>query len=348
LSIGIYLSFPFAGEPVKGLEWGRVQFRPDRAAFYLDCLLLEILSSVPKSDRKAASLLWGAGDWSLVSDKYLTHIGSALRKKFDFSTNCKFTVESSPNHLAYGKLKTLRQLGANRLSLNLLNLNLAELKKSISLFRRASFRDINFDLHFGKPGQSLKKWRQDLGQLLRLKPTHISLYSFGSGKSLQRLKREIYFNSLEALNASGFRQYEICHFCLPGYESRQNLIYWRRKNYLGFGAGASSLWDNNRFQNFSNPLKYILQVKRTGTAFSSSGKLDRETVVSEEIYFALRQPRGLNPMKMRKACGHDFWETRQGLLDRLLAKGLLARRGGHLTLTKEAYLIADNLIAKLI
>ena len=240
MSIGIYLSFPFSKPPVKGLGWGAGAYQAEIARDYLQSLLKEIESS-PFKGQKVFSLLSGAGDWSLVPPDFFKQLIRVLSKKFRFISKSEFTLEVSPSDLSLKKIRLFRQLGVNRVSLNLFRFNYPRLKEAVSNLKKVGIRNLNFDLYFGQPGQTLSSWEKDLPRIVSLKPAHLSLYTYGSASKQQHLKRELYSIAQDYLVKKGYQQYEICHFCGPGLESKQNLLYWQRKNFLGLGAGAAVL-----------------------------------------------------------------------------------------------------------
>lgn len=293
-------------------------------------------------------MLWGAGDWSLVSADYLENSLLALRSKFRFRPDCEFTLECSPAALSSQRLLTFKNIGVNRLSLNLCRYSYPKLERLVSTLGRLGLENFNFDLYFGQPGQTLAAWQKELEKLLLLRPPHLSLYSFDSKKTNQRLKQKMYYHSLDLLSQNGYKQYEICHFCQSGFQSKQNLIYWNRKNYAGFGLGASSLWGSVRSQNASGSGGYVKHIRKYGTAVIQRQKLNPEQVQFEELYYGLRQTRGLDLNSFRQKYGEHFYNKRKDLIDRLIEKGYLFRRQNRLALTKEGFLIADDLIAKLV
>jgi oxygen-independent coproporphyrinogen-3 oxidase len=347
LSIGIYLSFPFSKHPARALEWGKCAYRQEIVRGYLSSLRQEIISS-PFQKQKVFSLLFGAGDWGVVPPGFIQELIQALRKKFSLASKSEFTLEVSPANLDLKKIRLFRQLGVNRVSLILFRFNFPGLKNTGSNLRKAGIRNFNFDLYFGQPGQTLSSWKKDLQRIASLKPAHLSLYSYGSAGRRPRLKRELYSLAQDYLVKKGYQQYEICHFCRPGLESKQNLLYWQRKNFLGFGAGAASLWNNRRWHNPRNVRTY-LKLIQSGKNFAISAKrLTEEEVRAEVIYYALRQTTGLDFRRFQQLHNFDLYSSRKRIIDSLIAKGYLSRKGNHLALTKEAYLRADDLIAKLI
>jgi oxygen-independent coproporphyrinogen III oxidase len=347
LSIGIYLSFPFSKPPVKGLGWGAGAYQAEIARDYLQSLLKEIESS-PFKGQKVSTLLLGAGDWSLVPPDFFKQLIRVLSNKFRFISKSEFTLEVSPADLSLKKIRLFRQFGVNRASLNLFRFNYPGLKNTVSNLKKAGIRNFNFDLYFGQPGQTLSSWKKDLQRITSLKPAHLSLYSYGSVRKQPHLKGELYSMAQDYLVKKGYQQYEICHFCCPGFEAKQNLLYWKRKKFLGFGAGAASLWNNRRWQNPRNIRTYMKFIQSGKNSASSAKRLTQEEEQAEVIYHALRQTAGLDLKKFQQVYGSNLYSSKKRIIDTLIEKGYLSRKGNRLVLTKEAYLSADDLIAELI
>lgn|GEM_PF-2503311 len=347
MSIGIYLSFPFSKPPVKGLGWGAGAYQAEITRDYLQSLLNEIESS-PFKGQKVSTLLLGAGDWSLVPPDFFKKLIRVLRKKFRFISRSEFSLEVSPVNLNLKKIRLFRQLGVNRVSLNLFRFGYAGLKKTVSDLKKAGIRNFNFDLYFGQPGQTLSSWKRDLQEVVHLTPAHLSIYIYGYSKVQKRLKKQLYYYALDFLPKQGFQQYEICHFCRPGFESKQNLLYWQRKNFLGFGAGAASLWNNTRRQNPEKLQTYFKSIQFGKNLAISTKRLTEEEVRDEVIYYALRQTDGLDLDRFNQVYDYDLYSSKKQIIDSLIANGYFSRKANRLALTKEAYLSADELIAKLI
>ena len=292
--------------------------------------------------------MFGAGDWGLVPPDDFQELIQALRKKFRLASKSEFTLEVCPANLNLKKLRLFCQLGVNRVSLNLFRFDYPGLKITVSNLKKAGIRNFNFDLYFGQPGQTLSSWKKDLQRIASLKPTHLSLYSFGSASKQPHLKRELYSMAQDYLVKKGYQQYEICHFCRPGLEAKQNLLYWKRKNFLGFGAGAASLWNNRRRQNPRNIRTYLKLIQSGKKSAACAKRLTQEEEQAEVIYCALRQTAGLDLKRFQQVYGGDLYSSKKQAIDTLIAKGYLSRKGNRIALTKEAYLSADDSIAKLI
>ena len=141
-------------------------------------------------------------------------------------------------------------------------------KTSIELAKKAGFENINVDLMFSLHKQNLEKWMNTLNKVIDLKPAHISAYSLIVEEGTpfydldlelpdEETDRKMYYDAVELLKSNGYRHYEISNFALDGFECKHNVKYWERKNYLGFGCGASGMYNNVRYQNTYDVSEYI-------------------------------------------------------------------------------------------
>jgi oxygen-independent coproporphyrinogen-3 oxidase len=339
------LSFPFSRNPFKGQDWGKFRFREKTARAYLDALIREInLSSRPG---ETASILLGAGDWSLVPRDYLIKIESCLKSKFPFAKSFEFTAEVSPFNIAAASAEALSQIEINRISLNLYKYPLEKIESAAALIRPLT-KNINLDLYFGTPRQSLGDWKKTVRAALSCKPTHISIYSFGTTAPATGLRRQMYFLALDSLKQERYRQHDIYHFSRPGYASMQNSIHARQNDWMGFGAGAVSGWGNLRLENAGSPMGYIQNMNAGRDAVISRRILTAAEKLEEEIYFSLSRPSGVSLTVLRKEYPRRFPALEKNFIPRLVQAGYLYKSKNRIRLTKGGFFIADDLISKLI
>jgi oxygen-independent coproporphyrinogen-3 oxidase len=292
-----------------------------------------------------------------------------------------------------------RQLGINRLSLGVQSLDAADLKmlgrihtvaqavEAVVLARGAGFQNLNLDLMMGLPGQTLKSWQTTLTQALALKPDHLSAYmlSLEEGTRLYEavtsgrlpnpdadLTADMYEWTTDALEAEGFRQYEISNWArdkggrkaedisgdeadgnrkarLPVFACRHNLTYWRNTPYLGFGAGAHGCAVGWRYSNVLTPQAYIAQLEAGGAGvFPFSAALDEKIEVTAEDAMNETMMLGLRLVSegvASEAFEHRFGvslEQRYGLaLRRLAEQGLVEWPGERARLTRAGRLLGN-------
>ena len=289
-SIGVYIHIPFCKSKCYYCDFNSYSGREHLAGSYFDALFSEIKHRAGIiGERPVRSIFIGGGTPSLVDPKYITGLLEVCSKYMLLDGDAEISMESNPGTLTYENLKSYRAAGVNRLSIGLqawqdrLLKDLGRIHSrqqyvdNLDAAYRAGFRNINTDLIFGLPGQTLEDWADTLEAVTSISPlTHLSCYDlkieegtvFGDRLAVGSLKpaedeldREMYHYTVERLAKKGFRQYEISNFSRPGYECKHNLVYWKAREYAGFGAGAHSYLNSTRFSNVSGIEQYIEAVR---------------------------------------------------------------------------------------
>ena len=356
-----FLSFP-AGEK-------------DRQS-YVEALLDEIYGAKEKGD--AATVFFGGGTPSILPGKEIGRIMDAVRAKYSVPEDAEITLEANPGTLNRKKLEDWKKAGINRLSLGLQSAENAELKalgrihtwetflESYRMAREAGFENINIDLMSALPGQSAYTWRKTLQKVTELKPEHISAYSLiveeGTpfyekyAEDVKRREkglpcgflpsedeeRQMYYDTEKILKAEGYRRYEISNYAREGFECRHNCGYWERKNYRGFGPGASSLIDEVRFHNTESMENY------QNRAFGREDEeyLDAEAQMEEFMFLGLRLTQGISVNDFEKKF-HTPYVSVYGKISRELEeKKLLRRENGRIFLTERGIDISNYVLSE--
>lgn len=245
-----------------------------------------------------------------------------------------------------------------------------EFLESFRLVREAGFRNINIDLMSALPGQTRESWADTLEKVAALEPEHISAYSLileeGTplyerykgreelspcdwrdkreasqevGKGLVLLpdedtERQMYYDTKDILGSRGFHRYEISNYALPGRECRQNLGYWRRTEYRGFGIGAASLVDGYRFQNGRELLPYIKGQYST----EEEETLTDADILSETMFLGLRTAVGVRLTDQMR-------QVYKKVIEKHISQGLLTEQDGKLRLTDRGIDISNWVLA---
>lgn len=270
--------------------------------------------------RRASSLAFGGGTPSILPAPLLAKICDAIHAHFQLEPDAEITLEANPGSVDSEKLRALRELGVNRLSLGVQTFDDARLKtfnrrhsvaESYAAFesaRRVGFDNINLDLLFGLPDQTIAEWALTLDLALALGSEHLSLYGLTveEGTALARqiargrvhapdpdLAADMYWLAEEKVRAAGFEHYEISNWARPGYRSRHNLTYWRNQPYLGFGAGAHSYFRGERYANVRAPQEYIARLARGESVVETREVIAREREMAETLVVGLRLEEGI-------------------------------------------------------
>ena len=230
--------------------------------------------------------------------------------------------------------------------------------ESWQLAGEAGFTNRNIDLMSGLPGQTLASWERSLRQVAALEPEHISAYSliveegtpFYEKQGALNLpgeeeERQMYEITHEILEQYGFCQYEISNYARPGYACRHNLGYWRGKEYLGLGLGASSLLGHSRYQNTREFRLYLEKSADTGAIRRETETLELRDRQAEYMILGLRLTQGVSREEFRRRFGQDLDQVYGPVVDRYVKMGLLEEREGWIRLTRRGISLSNTVMA---
>lgn len=295
----LYLHIPFCAQRCAYCDFNTYARQEALIPAYIEALLREIetFAALQPQPVPAHSIFFGGGTPSLVPTRHLSAVMDRLRQAFTLTDNLEATLEANPGTVSAQSLTEMRAAGLNRLSFGVQSANPAELRmlerahdffdvvQSVKWARQAGFERLNLDLIYGLPEQNLASWQNSVKRISDLGPDHLSIYglTIEDGTPFGRwaargllpipdpdLAAEMYEWAAEYLASSGYAQYEISNWALPGQESRHNLQYWRNLPYFGFGAGAHGSIDGLRYSNVLRPKTYIER-------FSAARPADKET-----------------------------------------------------------------------
>jgi putative oxygen-independent coproporphyrinogen III oxidase len=347
----------------------------DLPGFYSRSGFANRLSSLPVD-----TIYFGGGTPTLLGSDRLQGLIEGLEQSFELRSPLEFTVETTPGSADDDLLRRLRQLSVNRLSIGAQSFNDAELRAvgrlhsaddTLSLVKRArdaGFSNISLDLIAGLPLQTEDSWRASLRSAIALEPEHISVYLFEVDEK-SRLGAEViqhgqrysagsvpsedfmawaYEHAREALTSEGYAQYEISNFARPGYESAHNRKYWRLEPYLGLGAGAHSFDGERRWANITDPELYSQKLRQGDSPIVNLRSLSREEQIEEFFFLGLRQRCGVDLQAGEERWGADHLAQWTPVIQELLEEGWIDRRGNHIRLLERAYLISNEIFARLL
>lgn len=288
-NFAVYVHIPFCRHRCAYCDFNTYAGIEDSIPAYVEALCREIeyLSRYERVDR-VQSIYFGGGTPSLLPSDIIKRLMAALKDGFSVDDGAEMTIEANPGTLTLNYLKEIRKTGINRLSLGMQSANPDELHllerehdyidvvNAISWGHRAGFDNINLDLIYGLPNQSLVEWQKNLFRALDLHPEHVSIYALGleEGTPMYRwvdrgllnspdpdLAADMYEWGSNVLEEAGYYPYEISSWAKMSregrYECRHNLQYWRNQPYLGIGAGAHGFAGGLRVANVKSPFEYM-------------------------------------------------------------------------------------------
>jgi len=351
---GLYIHIPFCVSKCVYCDFASFAGIKRLRLPYLKALKREIILQKKHYKNFTPKTLYiGGGTPSFLTSAQIKFLFTSIYRCFK---NFKeITFEANPESLTLQKIKLLKSLGVNRLSLGLQSTNDAHLKtlgrahnfaQFLKAYTQAKkyFDNINVDLIAGLPNQTLADFEQSIKQLLSLKPQHISVYGLQveEGTPLYKsgyicddnLTRKMLESGEKLLQNSGFNHYEISNFSLPKYESKHNINYWLGGAYLGLGSAAASYMKGIRFQNTADVKEYIKSLAKAKIPTVFEENLQGKAKVGEEILLKFRLLNGFKPtQKMLKYFSKEF--------KILLSKKLIIQDDKLLKLSEEGKYFAN-------
>ena len=352
---GLYIHIPFCISKCVYCDFASFAGIKRLRIPYLKALKSELLIQKNRYKNFAPKTLYiGGGTPSFLTNvqiKFLFEGIYSCYKKFK-----EITFEANPESLTLSKIKLLKSLGVNRISLGLqstFDRHLKTLSRAhnyaqfLKVYTQAKeyFNNVNVDLIAGLPKQTLAEFEESIKTLINLKPQHISVYGlqveegtplYKSGYECDdNLTRKMLESAENILQKNGFNHYEISNFSLPKYESKHNINYWLAGDYLGCGSAAASYMQGVRFQNTADVKEYIKSLAQNKIPMVFEEKLQGKAKVGEEILLKFRMLNGLKPtQKMLKYFGKEF--------KTLLDKKLIVKNGKLLKLSEEGKYFANT------
>jgi len=367
----VYVHIPFCRAKCAYCDFASYPGREGDMDLYVEKLLLEAEKAHRKyGDFAVPSIFIGGGTPSILRGDLIAKILDAIARLFRVEEGAEVSIEANPGTLTPEWLQTARNAGANRLSLgaqafqeDLLRMlgrihSRKEIFEAVEMARRAGFENLNLDLMYALPGQTREMWRESLECALKAGVPHVSCYSLiaEEGTPLTRRieKGEISVPddeetlsmqrmAAEVLEKGGLRRYEISNYAVPGRESRHNMAYWRRGDYLGIGCAAHSLMRGERFCNASSLEGYF-----AGKIGIEREVLSREDEIEEAVMLELRTVAGIDLGAFRARYGVDFEGKFKRGVETLCANGLAVLENGCFRLTDEGLDVQNAAVVELL
>ena len=398
----IYLHIPFCKHRCAYCDFNTYAGLEHLFDAYVNALCTEIGYASNRAVKKptAKTLFFGGGTPSLLSVQHFETILDCLQKNFDELPELEISIEANPGTVTLDYLTSLRQSGINRISFGLQSANPSELRllerghtyydviQSVTWARKAGFDNLNLDLIYGLPGQTMEDWQRSLKLAGGLHPEHFSLYAltiesgtpFGSWAACgllplpdPDLAAEMYEWASDYLSAHQYTQYEISNWARsPDRQTgtnaqillcKHNLQYWRNLPYLGFGAGAHGYAAGYRTANVRAPSSYLQRMQDPHfdndsltfpctPATQSVQAIDRQAEIGETMMMGLRLTQaGISRDAFQKRFGESLEDRYSKQIQKFTQFGLLEWGGEDqdiLRLTKTGRLLGNQVFADFI
>lgn len=325
-------------------------------------------------DIEIETVFIGGGTPTYLSIEALELLKNTM-KKLRYSKSLEFTVEGNPGTFTEEKLKLFKEMGMNRLSIGLQSFDdnllksigrihsAEDFKESYYMARKMGVENINMDLIFGLPNQSLEKWIETLREAMTLNPDHISCYSLIVEentafynlyeKNLLNLpnedtERDMYSITKNVLKEHGYEQYEISNYCKKGKECRHNLVYWNLENYIGCGVAAHSYYNGERFSNSDNIKEYINMINEKNSPIISKSKNTLQDDMEEFMFLGLRKIKGISIEEFKQRFKVDIYDVYKEVIEKYKDLNLLQDSEGYVKLTTKGIEVSNVVMADFI
>ena len=322
------------------------------------------------------SIYFGGGTPSLLSPVQIGDILINIQRLYSVMEMAEITIEANPGTVSMEYLSAIRGVGISRLSLGIQSFSDTELVlmgrihtggeawDAVRLARQAGFDNLNLDLIYGLPGQSLPDWQHTLDAAAAVGAEHLSIYGLSlepetplwraiQEKQLPDINPDLsadqYELAEEVLAMHGYGHYEISNWARPGYECRHNLTYWRNQPYLGIGVAAHSFIKGHRLANSDNLDEYIAAFPNNqAAARAMDEEISPQMQLAETAILGLRLCDGLSLDGIHVRFGVDLLEYYQQPVAEMVKAGLLERIGRRLRLTQRGRLLSNEVFWRLL
>ncbi|MEP6585216.1 MAG: radical SAM family heme chaperone HemW [Candidatus Udaeobacter sp.] len=363
----IYVHIPFCARICPYCAFYKDLLDRSQTSRFCEALLRELeLNESPRRTGDRRSLLrpftiyFGGGTPTALNIAQLELLLRGFHERLELSQLVEWTIEANPGSVSARKAALLQKFGVNRISLGvqswddeLLRLlgrehNAQQAEESFRILRDAGFTNVNVDLMFGLPGQTVDQWRATLEKTIALEPEHVSTYCLtyeedtefflrnarGEFRQDSDVDGEFFEMTMAMLEDADYQHYEISNYARPGFESVHNRAYWLGKDYLGIGPSAVSTIGMQRWQNVCDYRAYIDRVLSGESTRTTSENLTHEMKRTERIALGLRTRDGISASELK-----DFAQE----TDELIGLELLRKSNGNFVLTRRGKSLADSI-----
>ncbi|MBC8014472.1 MAG: radical SAM family heme chaperone HemW [Sporomusaceae bacterium] len=361
MKIGLYIHIPFCQQKCLYCDFPSSANLTHLYQSYVTALCREIsgLGGVLSGDT-IDTLYIGGGTPTVLSADCLQQILQQVNRSFSIDSNAEMSIEANPGTIDQEKLLVLQSGGINRISFGVQTFSdqllssigrihsAAQAIEAVTMAKQAGFNNINIDLMYGLPGQSVQQLRDSIIQAVELNVTHISAYGLKveEGTPFAAMQDQgtlilpdedddeaMYELINQLLPQRGFMRYEISNFAKDGYECAHNLKYWQYQPYLGVGAAAHSFWQKERLANITDVLSYIQTVESGHLPIHMREIPKIGTAMAEYVFLALRTLQGLRVKEFNQYFKDDFFHHYGDVVSELVDKKLIVANKSRVCLT---------------
>lgn len=357
----LYIHIPFCKNICSYCDFCKMYYNKETANNYLNSLENEIKDFY--MGETMSTIYIGGGSPSSLSYEELNKLFEII-KLIKRETTCEFTFECNPDDINDVLIKILAQNGVNRISIGIQSFNKEKLKfmernaeyddikNKLNLIRYYGINNINIDLMYGIPGETLEVLKKDVKQFIKLNPEHISTYSLIiedhtkiKNNNVKNIDEDLEFKMYEyickKLKSKGYNHYEVSNFALKDHESQHNLSYWNNEEYYGFGLGASGYMNGFRYENTHSINEYL-----KGNYHLNESLLSKQEIMEYEVILGFRKMKGINLQEFYNKYHvniQDIFPVKP-----LIHNKDLIYKNGYLYINPEKIYIMNEILSKMI
>ncbi len=371
---GIYIHIPFCKQACNYCDF-HFSTSLKLKSNLIESILVEIDLRHPYLENKnIETIYFGGGTPSLLAEKELFLILEKIYKNYDVSSNAEISLEANPDDLSVEKLKELKRLEINRLSIGLQSFNNEELiwmnrahtatesEASVKRSQDKGFENISIDLIYGSKFSNLTNWKKTLDKAIALDVKHISSYNLTIEDKTKlghdfKVKKEIaiddeksselFLEMIDRLEKNNFIQYEISNFGKENYFSNHNSNYWKGIEYIGFGPSAHSFDGVSRQWNVSNNSLYIKNITDKNEAYFEKEILSESDQFNEYILTSLRTIWGIDVLVLNTKFNSEILNSFNEKIKTYISSDMIIFNNNKYVLTSNGKLFADKIASEL-
>ncbi len=371
---GIYIHIPFCKQACNYCDFHFSTSLNNKASL-VECIIAEIeMRKNYLSDKNIQTIYFGGGTPSLLSEKETFLILEKIFKTYTVSNDAEITLECNPDDLTDLKLKELKRVEINRLSIGLQSFNEEELKwmnrahtakESEASVKRAQdkgFENITIDLIYGSKFSTLGNWKNTLNKAIELNVPHISSYNLTIEDKTKlghdfKVKKEqavdeeksveLFLEMVDRLEKNNFVQYEISNFGKEGFFSQHNSNYWKGVHYIGIGPSAHSFDGVSRQWNIANNNVYIKHLSEKKDSYFEKETLTETERFNEYVLTTLRTIWGIDLNYLKKNFNSDFVSAFLKQVEVYVKNETIVLKDSAYVLTNTGKLLADRIASEL-
>ncbi len=366
---GLYIHIPFCDHICTYCDFPKLLTKGQRHAEYIEALIQELkLYQQNVGFSNLQSIYIGGGTPTALSVEQIQPLFDFLTEQIQMNQIQEFSIEANPENLTRDKIQYLKAQGVNRFSLGVQTFHESLLKRigrkhqaqeviqAVANLKQCGIKNINLDLIYAIPGQTLDELRDDLRQVISLEVEHISAYSLIVEEHTQlylaymrdqieltdnEIEAKMYEVTIETLTEAGYEHDEISNFA-KSKPSLHNQWYWKNETYIGVGLGAHGYVKGQRYQNTRSINTYIELLKDGKLPMIESHALTKEEMIEEEMFLGLRLLKGVNLKAISDKYDVNIDEIYGKAFEELIQKGYLEQKELNVRLTPSGLLMANE------